>query len=95
MEISTIYGLNSSIDTSISNKTNNKQGKLIENQKENTMLFNLEDLLILEEKLNNITLALESNKNVESQCFNFWNYYFNCSLYKILEKYFLMKKMLI
>ena len=88
MEISTINHLNSSIDTSFSNKTNNKNSKLIENQKENTMIFNLEDLLILEEKLNNITFALESNKNVESQCFNFWNYYFNCSLYKILEKIF-------
>ena len=88
MEISTINYLNSSIDTNISNKTNNKNNKLMENQKENTMIFNLEDLLILEEKLNNITFALESNKNVESQCFNFWNYYFNCSLYKILEKIF-------
>ena len=88
MEISTIYGLNSSIDSSISSKTNNKQNKLMENQKENTMLFNLKDLLILEERINNITLALESNKNVESQCFNFWNYYFDCSFYKILEKIF-------
>ena len=82
IEISTIYKLNSSIDSSISNRTNNKKVK------ENTMLFNLEDLLVLEERLNNITLALEANKSVESQCFNFWNYYFNCSLYKILEKIF-------
>ena len=82
MEISTIHGVNSSLDSSISNRTNNKKTK------KNTMLFNLEDLLVLEERLNNITLALEANKSVESQCFNFWNYYFNCSLYKILEKIF-------
>ena len=82
IEISTINKLNSSIDSSISNRTNNKKIK------ENTMLFNLEDLLVLEERLNNITLALEANKSVESQCFNFWNYYFNCSLHKILEKIF-------
>ena len=88
MEISTIYGINSSIDSSVSNKTNNKIDKLTENQKENTMLFNLEDLLVLEEKLNNITFSLESNKNLDSQCFNFWSYYFNCSFYKIFEKLF-------
>ena len=88
IEISTINKLNSSLDTSISIKTNNKNNKLPINQKQNTMLFNLEDLLILEERLNNITFSLESNKNVERQCFNFWNYYFNCSLYKILEKIF-------
>ena len=88
VEISTIYGINTSIDSSISNQTTNKNSKFSENPKENTMLFNLEDLLVLEERLNNITFALESNKNVESQCFNFWNYYFNCSLSKILEKLF-------
>ena len=88
MEISAIYGLNSSIDSSTSNRTNNKNIKSIETKKENTMVFNIEDLLVLEEKLNNITFSLESNKNIDSQCFNFWNYYFNCSLYKILEKIF-------
>ena len=88
IEINTIYGLNSSIETSTSNRTNNKIIKSKETKKENTMLFNIEDLLVLEEKLNNITFALESNKNIDSQCFNFLNYYFNCSLYKILEKIF-------
>ena len=38
MEISTIYGINSSIDSSVSNKTNNKIDKSPENQKENTTL---------------------------------------------------------
>ena len=84
-EMSAIYGINTNLDTLTSSKTNIKAKK---NKKDNTMLFNLEDLMILEERLNDITSALESNKNVQSQCFNFWNYYFNCSLYKILEKIF-------
>ena len=88
MELSTIYGLNSSIETSTSNRTNNKNMKSNKTKKENSMFFNIEDLLVLEEKLNNITFSLESNKNIDSQCFNFWNYYFNCSIYKILEKIF-------
>ena len=103
-DISSIYGLNSSTDTYSTNRydyintnynnnfynTNNniKDNQMINNQKANSMLFNLEDLMVLEERLNDITFSLESNKNIERQCFNFWNYYYNCSLYQILEKIF-------
>ena len=57
-------------------------------QKENSIMFNLEDLMVLEERLNDINLALETNNNIDNKCFNFWNYYYNCSLYKLLEKIF-------
>ena len=66
------------IKRKISNSTKNK----------NAIMFNLEDLMILEEKLNDISLALGSNENIENNCFNFWNYYYNCSLFNLLEKIF-------
>ena len=100
-EVSSIYGLNSSTDTYTTNRydyinTNynnnysnkNKNNNIENKQKENSMLFNLEDLIVLEERLNDINFSLESNNNIEKQCFNFWNYYYNCSLYQILEKIF-------
>ena len=70
------------------NSSNIKNNLADTNQKENSMMFNLEDLMVLEERLNDISLALQSNNNIENKCFNFWNYYYNCSLYKILEKIF-------
>ena len=56
--------------------------------KEKSMLFNLEDLMVLEERLTNIISAIETNENIDNKCFNFWNYYYNCSLYNILDKVF-------
>ena len=105
LEISSIYGVNSSTDTYTTNRfdyintnynnsnyyysnQNTMKNNSIDSKKENSMLFNLEDLMVLEERLSDITFSLESNKNIERQCFNFWNYYYNCSLYKILEKIF-------
>ena len=97
-EVSSIHGLNSSTDTYTTNRmdylnTNynnyyNKSNKSNISNKENSILFNLEDLMVLEEKLNDVNYALETNKNIEKQCFIFWNYYYNCSLYQILEKIF-------
>ena len=102
-EVSSIYGLNSSTDTYTTNrldyvntnsynyyynKMNNSNNSSNNNNKENSILFNLEDLMVLEERLNDVNYALETNKNVEKQCFIFWNYYYNCSLYQILEKIF-------
>ena len=50
--------------------------------------INIEDLLVLEEKLSEISNALNKTKIMYNECFEFWNYYFNCSLYGSLEKIF-------
>ena len=50
--------------------------------------INIEDLLILEEKLGEIMITLNKTKIVHNECFEFWNYYYNCSLYGLLEKLF-------
>ena len=58
------------------------------NRSSNSIMFNIEDLIILEDRLNDVILALETNDNLENKCLYFWNYYFNCSLYNLLEKIF-------
>ena len=50
--------------------------------------INIEDLLVLEEKFNEIIIGLKRNRAMHNECFEFWNFYFNCSLYGRLEKLF-------
>ena len=104
LEVSSIDKFNTSKDTCTSNtidyfnynyidkknkiNNNNKNNLADMSQRESSMMFNLEDLMVLEERLSDINIALQSNNNIESKCFNFWNYYYNCSLYKIIEKIF-------
>ena len=58
------------------------------NNSKNYSSLNIEDLLILEEKLYEIIKSLNNTKMIHNECFEFWNYYFNCSLYCKLEKLF-------
>ena len=51
----------------------------------NNININIEDLLILEEKLNEIIYFLKSIKNANNQCLDFWNFFVYSSLNK-LEK---------
>ena len=61
--------------------------RTIKNNK-NIIALNLEDLMVLEEKLCDIIIELKKGKKVDNQCFDFWNYFFNFSLYEKLEKVF-------
>ena len=47
-----------------------------------------EDLLILEDKLVNIQYSLNEEKIISNDCFEFWNYFFNNSLYENLNIFF-------
>ena len=55
-------------------------------------LFKIDDLLVIEEKLNIIIDCLKNNKEINKQCFDFWNYFFNCSIFKKIEKIFSEEK---
>ena len=44
--------------------------------------------MILEEKLIEIINALNTNKNMHNECFEWWNFYYNCSLFTTIEKAF-------
>ena len=50
--------------------------------------INIEDLLVLEEKVKDIINALNTTKDMKNECFDFWNYYFNTSLNGSLDKIF-------
>ena len=45
-----------------------------------------EDLLILEDKLINIMISLDNEKIISNECFEYWNYFFNCSFYENINK---------
>ena len=47
-----------------------------------------EDLLILEDKLMSIMISLNNEKFISNECFDYWNYFFNCSLYENINKIF-------
>ena len=54
----------------------------------NNSSINIEDLIVLEEKLSEIINALSTTKDMQNECFDFLNYYYNCSLNGSLEKLF-------
>ena len=58
------------------------------NENDNSFQINLEDLMILEEKLSEAITALEAKKFIQNECFEWWNYYYNCSLYNRIELIF-------
>ena len=59
------------------------------NKKQNSSIsINIEDLMVLEEKLSEIIFFLKNRKEVKNQCFDFWNYFYNCSLFQRIEKTF-------
>ena len=50
--------------------------------------FKIEDLLIIEEKMKSLIEYIKFNKEIHKQCFDIFNFFFNCSLYKKLENIF-------
>ena len=74
----------------ILNKENDKiNGDLFyQNYENNNTSINIEDLLVLEEKLNEIIISLNKNHEMHNECFEFWNYYYNCSFNGKLPKLF-------
>ena len=62
---------------------NNNNGNFMNilNKVSNSSSINIEDLLVLEEKLNEITTALNILKFMHNEYFDYSYYYFNFSLY--------------
>jgi hypothetical protein len=55
-------------------------------QSESTI--NLEDLMILEERLVEVIYDVTNGVNMTNQCFEWWNFFFNCSLCGKFKEYF-------
>lgn len=51
-------------------------------------LVNLEDFMLIEEKLCEIIDNLKTNRQNINDCFDWWNFYFNCSLSGNFDVYF-------
>ena len=60
--------------------------------KNSSISINIEDLMIFEEKFSEIIYFLKNGEEVKNQCFDFWNYFFNCSLFERIEKIFKTEK---
>ena len=67
---------------------NNTHSKNIFHYNQFNYSSKLGDLIILEEKLCDVILGLKKNKRAENQCLDFFNFYFNFSMFKQLEKLF-------
>ena len=90
-EFQNLNGMNSM--TNIHNYTNYKTKTMYNNYNNNnyskpSYSINLEDLVILEEKLIEVINALNKNKIMHNECFEWWNFYYNCSLYQTIETVF-------
>ena len=48
--------------------------------------------MIYEEKFTEIIYFLKNGKEAKNQCFDFWNYFYNCSLFERIEKIFKTEK---
>ena len=60
----------------------------IKNTQKKLNLFKIEDLLIFEEKLNSLLECLKNIKETNKQCFDLWNFFFNSSIIKKIERIF-------
>jgi Dullard-like phosphatase family protein len=51
-------------------------------------MINIENILIFEEKFNNIVSYFKNNLSIIKPCLDFWNYYYNSWVYEKIEKIF-------
>lgn len=79
-------------DNTFKNNYNNQPSKIRKsNESHNTQqdfTINLEDLLVIEEKLFEILSVINTNEICYHECFDWWNLYFNSSLCGSFEHYF-------
>ena len=70
----------------INNNTNNINFK--KNNKEKSAIFNIEEILMLEEKISSLINCLVDHNPCTEECFEFLNFYFTTKLSKNLNEYF-------
>jgi Dullard-like phosphatase family protein len=67
---------------------NNYINTEIQNFIKKNEIINIEDLLLLEEKFNDIIYAINNKSNIANECFELLNFYNQSSLYNKFENYF-------
>ena len=88
------YGEDNNSFNNLSNYYSNDTSRKINEQKKINSL-KIEDFLVIEEKLNSIIECLKKNKDINKQCFDLWNFRFNSSIFKKIEKIFYKEKEII
>ena len=76
---------NKSIPNSSINNNNTSRKKILNNKNQNIIIYIIEELLVLEDKLNEIIISLNTEKSISNYCFEFWNYFYNSLLFSKLE----------
>jgi hypothetical protein len=79
-------GYSSAYNTHLSSSQSQQQNSYRSNNSD--CLINLEDLMLLEEKLCDIINAISNNRQPNNECFEWWNFYATCSLWGKFENYF-------
>ena len=84
-------------DIDITESNNNSYDNYLMNYKKNiknksSISINIEDLMIFEDKFSEIIFFMQNKKEVKNQCFDFLNYFYNCSLFNRIEKIFKIEK---
>ena len=70
------------VNNNINNTNNLNNNNTINN---NSVSVNIEDLIILQQKMKDVMISLKNNKVICHECCEFWNYYFNSSINGKLE----------
>ena len=81
----TTYNLDDSIKILSKNKKEFNNTFFAE---KNEQIINVEDLLILEEKFNDVLMSIKSKHNIPNECFELLNSYQQSSLFNNFENYF-------
>ena len=72
----------------ISNSLNNNNYKRNYRSNNNSILINIDNVLIFEEKFNNIVTYLKKGLSIIKPCLDFWSYYYNSWIYEKFDKIF-------
>ena len=81
-------GLKIRASNTLNNINYKRNYRLHISEKKNSILMNIDNILIFEEKFSNIVSILKNKFSVIKPCLDFWNYYYNSLVYEKLEKIF-------
>ena len=90
---SNIFNIKKNIQLGANNNNNNsftfrKHIKILNPLQQSLQEINLEDLFLIENKYFNIIHNLGEKREIANDCFDLFNFYYNCSLYQSLLKMF-------
>lgn len=82
------YNYNNNHHQLWNNQNYNNKAEIQKTSQKQDFVINLEDLLMIEEKLYEISAVIKNCQVCYHECFDWWNLYFNCSLCGNFEHYF-------